>query len=64
MSLIVCFSAPSPKSKRENEELELAKENEAMNERGLARLARHRRKKQERMRPLPEVAEFFMFKMD
>jgi hypothetical protein len=64
MSLMVCFSEPSPESKKESEELELAKECEAMIERGLARLARHRRKKQERMRVVPEAAEFFMFKMD
>jgi len=45
--------------KKENEELELAKECEAMIERGLNDLAKRRRKEQEKMRLLQEVAELF-----
>ena len=50
---------PSPKWKNENEELELAKDCEAMIERGLEDLAKRRRKEQEKMRLLQEVAELF-----
>jgi hypothetical protein len=41
------------------EDLQLPKECEAMIERGLETLAKHRRKEQEKMRLLQEVAELF-----
>jgi hypothetical protein len=50
---------PSPKRKQENEELQLAKDGEAVIERGLKDLAKRRRKEQEKMRMLREVAELF-----
>jgi hypothetical protein len=50
---------PSPKWKKENEELELAKECEAMIERGLEKLAKQRREQQYKMRLPREVAELF-----
>ena len=43
---------PSPKWIKENEELEPAKKCEAMIERGLENLAKHRRKEREKMRLL------------
>ncbi len=43
--------------KQENKELQLAKDCEAMIERGLENLAKRRRKEREKMRMLREVAE-------
>jgi hypothetical protein len=48
-----------PNWKNEDEELELAKEWEAMLERGLEKLTKQRREEQEKMRLLQEVAELF-----
>jgi hypothetical protein len=50
---------PSPKWIREGEELALAKECEAMAARGLEKMAKLRRKQEEKMRMLREVAELF-----
>jgi hypothetical protein len=53
---------PSPAWIKANEELELAKECEAIMQRGLNDLAKRQRKQKEKMRMLREVAE--LFKMD
>jgi hypothetical protein len=50
---------PSPSWIKANEELELAKECEAIMQRGLNELAKTRRKEKEKMRMLREVAELF-----
>jgi hypothetical protein len=50
---------PSPKWIKQNEELELAEECEAIIERGLEDLAKRRRREHEKLRMLREVAELF-----
>jgi hypothetical protein len=53
---------PSPEWKKQNEQLELAKECEALMRRGLKEAAKRRQENEEKMRMLREVAE--LFKMD
>ena len=50
---------PSPKWKQENEDLKLAKECEALVQRGLTKAANEKRNRDEKMRMLREVAELF-----
>jgi len=50
---------PSPEWKRDNAELDLAKECEALIERGLADLVKRRQREGEKMRLLREVAQLF-----
>jgi hypothetical protein len=58
---IECLNTtPIRKWIRQGEELELAKDCEAIAERGLKEMAKRRRKEEEKMRMLREVAELFM----
>jgi hypothetical protein len=50
---------PSPEWQKENEQLELAKECEALMRRGLKEAAKRRQEYEEKMRLLREVAELF-----